>query len=161
MLTIISEHFPEAGRIKDGTNWSQGRWGFLTYDTSGNTRWEVVDSYADAQKNIGLLAPIHKPPIQKDQSDDDYETVYSEDNASYDGKFPSFIRERHSKIEDTKLSDRVDADFTATTAPGTLMVLTVSGYPTLDGASDDPGSSATVVGVFEEWTGGSVVYERF
>lgn len=159
MLTILNDKYGEAGRMKDGTNGTQGQWFFLTALSASDCspRWELVDSYADAQKAAAVLAPVHKRPFQKDLGDDDYETVYSEDNSNWDGKYPQFITDNDALIEDTKLDSRVDAVFT-TADPGTAMVLTVSGYPTLDGASDDPGSSATPVATFVEWTGASVIY---
>ena len=161
MLHIQTPDLPETGAIADATTALQGQWFRQTNDASGDPIWEVVDSYADAQKNIRILAPILKPPFEKDSGDDTYETIYSNDGESTDnGKPPSFLVTPNALIEDTKLADRVLGDFDSATA-GDLMVLTVSGYPTLDGASDDPGSSATPVGAFIDVTNDIVRYRRF
>lgn len=160
MIFLLEEgKYATPGRMKDDTDSLQGKWHFLTNEGTSDydPRFEVVDGATDGQKAVNVLAPITKPPIQKDQGDDEYETIYSETSSSWDYKFPAFVRESGVLIEDTKLSDRVLADFTTAT-PGEAMVLTVSGFPTLDGASDDPGSSQTIVAYFEEYTGGSVLY---
>jgi len=160
MLFILEEgKYATAGRVKASTSWTQGMWGYLTSEdtTDYDPRWTPVNSYATAQYVKGILAPIIAVPFQKDLGDDERETIYAEDSTSWDGKYPSFVRESGVLLEDTKLADRVLADFTTAT-PGTKMVLTISGYPTLDGASDDQGGSSTVVGYFEEYTGGSVLY---
>lgn len=130
---------------------AQGQWGYLSGTDSGENEPEVtpVSSYAIAQYNKEILAPVCKEPATN-------EDVIA-DVAISDGDRVLRIMGAGNLLEDTELGDYANGDFSSAT-PGDAMVLTVSGFPTLDGASDDPGASATVVARFEKYIAPSVWY---
>ncbi len=131
----------------------QGQWAYLgaTNTAANEPTVTAVASYANAQVTRANLAPI----IKEAKNDEELLVI----DTLIDGAGDRVLRLVGSDllIEDFYLSDRVDGDFSAAT-PGDAMVLTVSGYPTLDGASDDPGASATVVARFERFETPAVTY---
>jgi len=131
----------------------QGQWAYLTATntTANEPTVTAVASYANAQTTRANLAPI----IKEAKNDEELLVI----DTLIDAAGIRVLRLVGSDllIEDMDLANRVDGAFASAT-PGDAMVLTVSGYPTLDGASDDPGAAATVVARFERFETPAVVY---
>ena len=130
----------------------QGQWGWSSGSNAdtGDPEYSPVDSYADAQIIKADLACIIKEPANNEELEDI-------DNIIVANARVIALEGAGLLIEDTELGNRVNGDFTGATV-GDAMVLTVSGFPTLDGASDDPGAAATVVARFRSYSGDAVIY---
>jgi len=138
---------------------TQGQWGLLANPATASNDPEVtpVASDANAQLSAYDLFPVFRDP----EYDEDLETFDAIDAAE------RCVRVVGSGVLicDAKLVDNVaDAvDFTVT--PGTDLVLTSTGYPTVTGSSDAV-SAGTVVAKLERFIGstgnsnGGVVYYR-
>ena len=159
MITHVKGPRDKMDTIRLNADFLQGQWGFRSgQNADSEDVFDVVNSYTDAQLAVYKLGIVAKENISAKGSDTDFETIYVNDgDANDDGRLAQFIFGDGHTIEDDRLDARVDADFSSASY-GTAMVLTASGFPTLDGASDDPGASATVVALFENYLGNVVTY---
>jgi len=159
MLTYVQGPRDLVTTVELSADAKQGQWVYRNgANSDGDIQVTPVTAQAHAEKARYLLGVVFKETISVAGGDADYETIYINDgDTTDDGKFPAVAFGGGHMLEDDKLSDRVAADF-ASAAYGDKMVLTVSGYPTIDGSSDDPSASATVVALFVNKLGDAVTY---
>ena len=145
---VDNNHKPEI--VIAAASITNGQWATLTTKdtTTGLERvTPVAANYTGSARKVGPCAKIIE---------------YKEDIASQDtiasGDRCLWQPAANVEFEDFYLTSRVSGAFSSAT-PGADMVLTTSGYPTLDGADDDPGATATIVAMFKEVDGNSVRYE--
>lgn len=149
-LTAVLPTAKQFAVVASGMN--QGQWAYLS---GTNTTWnepEVtpVAGYGAAQSAKAILTPIIKEPANSEE-------LLIIDDLIVAGARVTRLVGSDLIIEDTELDNRAAGDFSSAT-PGDSMVLNTDGYPTLDGATDDPGAAATVVAYFERTEGNSVWY---
>ncbi len=159
MITIVAGNEAQRRTVSISADMKQGQWAYRNgADSDGNEQVTPVASSGNASLSRGKLVMVYKETLHKDKDDSYYETIYTNDGDDYDDGYPAaMVIGGGVTIEDDQLDSRVDADFSSA-SHGDLMVLTASGYPTLDGASDDPGADVTPVAVFENILGSVVTY---
>jgi len=135
----------------------QGQWVYMDgEDISGEKVVTPVTTEAGAKKDRRILGVLMKPPVSVEGGDSLYEDIYVNDgDTTDDGLFATALFGAEHIVEDDQLVNRVAADFT-TANYGDAMALTVSGYPTIDGATDDAGGP--VVATFESKLGDVITY---